>query len=424
MKKGLIVGLCIFVSLVTVCSLFVFLRNGTSVSAAEVPIIMYHSVENTEGTYYATPEKFESDIIALKNAGYTPVSFKQVIDFVYNGAELPEKSVVITLDDGYKNNYTTVLPIAEKHGVPVEVFAVAGFVNVHGSAMTWNEAKAFNNSSYGNIGCHTYNLHVNPDRYGVVRNESENYRSWEHIFRNDLDIARGLFTEQLGSNPVTFAYPYGSFSTESEDILREEGYLLTVTTEPGVNIVEKGNKESLYLMLRISMDGVKETPVKMIEKHKNIHNTTAIASCKAKVKPGFYVSRGQALDALYGKQLENMQSNFAYVNLYRDMKYASDRDREIFAKCVQKGIVSGFTDLTMRPSHYITRGEFAILLARCTGYDGREATHTFADGEPWNDWALSWCAEKGYMIGYGESFGVNDFLTKEQIDIVCKRVGF
>ncbi len=76
----------------------------------------------------------------------------------------------------------------------------------------------------------------------------------------------------------------------------------------------------------------------------------------------------------------------------------------------------------MRPDHYITRGEFAVLLARGTGYDGREANHYFSDSLDWNYRELSWCAEKGYMIGYGDLFGVNDFLTNEQLDIILERI--
>lgn len=403
--------------------MFMFLWCGINVSAVELPVLMYHSVDSTGGMYAVSAEKFEQDIISLINAGYTPVSLKQVEDYVYNGVELPLKPAVITLDDGYKNNYTTVLPIAEKYNAPVVVFSVAGFINTSDDAMVWSEAKAMNTSPYGQIGCHTYNLHVTPDRFGVVRNKGEDYRYWEHLFRNDLSIAKWLFTDYMGENPDVFAYPYGSFSAESEDILREEGYRVTVTTEPGVNIIEKGDYESLYLMLRISMDGKIESPVELINKYKNINTTKAIQRCKNNIHPNYYVSRGQALEKLYSKMFKNLKADFKYIEGYTDMKHASQGERELFAKCVGNNIIAGFPDWTMRPSHYITRGEFAVLLARRTGYDGRSATYIFSDASDWNSWALSWCAEMGYMIGYGESFGVNDFLTKEQIDIVCQRVG-
>ena len=403
---------------------FVFFLSGcVKASAVELPVLMYHSVDDTGGMYSVTAEKIERDIASLKEAGYTTVLFEDVIDYVYNGAELPEKSVVITFDDGYENNYTTLLPMAERLDFKYEVFAVAGFLHYSPYAMEWDEVKRVNESPLGAIGCHTHNMHIGyPERAGVVRKEGEDFREWEHLFRNDLYLAKMLFVENMGENPVTFAYPYGSFSFEAERVLREEGYKVTVTTEPGVNVIEKGDKEALYLMMRISMDGITASPVEVIEACRQKHTTEAIEKAKKEVYSQKFVSRADALKALYGEKLTEATGDLHYVAGYRDMKHIDAATKMLFAKCVQNNIISGFPDWTMRPSHYITRGEFALLLARRTGYDGRGVTHTFPDSSYWNDWALSWCCEKGYMIGYGESFGVNDFLTKKQLDIICERI--
>ncbi len=403
--------------------LLFFLFCGTiTASAVNLPVLMYHSVESNGGTYSATPEKFKADLESVINAGYTPVSFDEVIAYVYDGKELPQKPVVITLDDGYENNYTTVFPILKQLNAKAEIFAIAGFINVGESALSRTEAKELNDSEYAAVGCHTYNLHEDPQHVGVVRNKNENFRQWEHLFRNDLLTAKQLFSDFLGENPVKFAYPHGSFSAETENVLREAGYLVTLTTEPGVNIIEKGDKESLYLMLRISMDSKKDLAAQEIQRYSSFNTSAAIQNCKNNLTLGKYVSREKALQALFSKKFENTPANLEYIADYADLKYASVNTKELFAKCVENNIISGFPDRTMRPDHYITRGEFAVLLARCTGYDGRETSHHFADSLDWNDRELSWCAEKGYMIGYGDSFGINDLLTAEQFDIILERI--
>ncbi len=404
--------------------LLFFLFGGTITSyAVNLPVLMYHSVEPNGGIYSVTPEKFKADIESLTIAGYTPVSFEDVIAYVYDGKELPQKPVVITLDDGYENNYSNVFPIIKELNTKVEILAIAGFVDIGEFAMNWTEAKELNDSEYASVGCHTFNLHIGlPQRAGVVRNKNENFRQWEHLFRNDLSIARGLFSDYLGENPVTFAYPFGSFSAEAETVLREEGYLVTLTTEPGVNIIEQGDKESLHLMLRISMDGKMRSAAQEIQRYSHVNTSAAIRNCKNNLSLGKYVSREKALHSLYSKKFENTPANLEYIKYYSDLEHTSVTTKELFAKCVENNIISGFPDCTMRPDHYITRGEFAVLLARCTGYDGREASHYFADSLDWNDRELSWCAEKGYMVGYGESFGVNDFLTNEQLDIILERI--
>lgn len=405
--------------------LFVFLYGAISASAVELPILMYHSVDDENGPYSVSPAKLESDIQGLLDEGYTTVSIAEVIDFVYSDGVLPEKPVMLTFDDGYENNCTTLLPIAERLGVKFEVFAVAGFINYNSFAMNWDEVKMVNESPYGNIECHTYNLHSFEDmtRRGVVRKEGEPFREWEHIFRDDLSDAKNFFMDNMGDTTVAFAYPFGNFTSETDRILRESGYKMTVTTEAGVNEINKGDYESLYLMMRISMDGKAISALDEIKGFSDIHTNEKTQLAKMGIWKEMNVSRLYAITTLYGQRLANDDFNLEYIESYKDLKHEDPIIRALFAKCVHKCIISGFSDWTMRPNHYITRGEFAVLLARCTDYDGREAVHKFADSAEWNDWALSWCYEKGYMLGYGESFGVNDFLTKEQIDTVAQRAG-
>ena len=407
-------------------AMIIMLFGGVvKVSAMELPILMYHSVDYTGGMYSVTPEKLESDINTLYENGYTTVSFEEVINYVHGEGTLPEKSVVITFDDGYDNNCSVLLPMAQRLGFKYEVFTVAGFIHYGEYAMEWDQVKELIDSPYSDIGCHTYNLHsyIGDGRWGVVRKENENFREWENIVRSDLTIAKTFFIDNAGYKPRTFAYPFGNFSAEADRILREEGYLVTVTTEPGINVIEKGDIESLFLMMRISMDGQTASAIEMIEGQKGNTYSEKIADAKNDVWREVNVSRKDALMAMYGEKYADMPYSTYSIAMYSDLKYEDEKVKSLFAHCIENDIVSGFPGWTMRPSHYITRGEFAVLLARCTGYDGRGVTHTFTDSASWNDWALSWCYEKGYMIGYGEAFGVNDFLTKEQINLVIERVG-
>ena len=83
----------------------------------KVPIVMYHSVlkdKKMDGKYVVSPTEFENDLIYLEEHGYTTIFLQELVDYVYTGAALPEKPVVITFDDGYLNNLTYVLPILQK----------------------------------------------------------------------------------------------------------------------------------------------------------------------------------------------------------------------------------------------------------------------------------------------------------------------
>lgn len=403
--------------------IFLICFGAITVTATELPILMYHSMDYENGLYSVTPEKFESDMQSLRDAGYTTVSFQEVMAFVNEGQPLPEKPVIVTFDDGYPNNADTLLPLAERLGVKVEVFLVAGFVEYSPLGMSWEQARLIDASPNGAVGCHTYNLHSTDTRkrLGVVRTENESFREWEHMFRYDLALAKYFFKEN--SLEVTaFAYPYGSFSAEADRILRESGYKVTVTTEKGINKIEVGDIESLYLMMRISMDGVANSAAEEIAKYEGIYTTEKIMNAKMNVWNEINASRKEALLAIFDSEyFKNTQKTYKF-DYYYDMKYQDDETKALFAWCMEFGVISGYPNNTLGPDYYITRGEFALILARSRGYEGEAPTHFFTDSQDWNAGALSWCYEMGYMIGYGDEFGVNDFLTKEQIEIVCRRM--
>ena len=84
----------------------------------QLPVIMYHGIladTKLQGDYVISPTQFEEDLKELKNRGYTTVTIGEIVDYVYNGKELPQKPVVLTFDDGYYNNYLYAYPLLKKY---------------------------------------------------------------------------------------------------------------------------------------------------------------------------------------------------------------------------------------------------------------------------------------------------------------------
>ena len=80
-----------------------------------VPVLNYHQVEDKDGnplTLYC--DQFDQQMAYLAEEGYHTITLDEMMDAAENGTPLPEKPVVITLDDGYVDNYEYAYPILKK----------------------------------------------------------------------------------------------------------------------------------------------------------------------------------------------------------------------------------------------------------------------------------------------------------------------
>lgn len=99
-----------------------YLQNGS----ATVPILLYHHLDPDQPESETTlhPETFERQMRLLKEQGYTPISFDELIAFVEQGTPLPEKPVMITFDDGYTSNAVYAYPVLRELGFHASIFAI------------------------------------------------------------------------------------------------------------------------------------------------------------------------------------------------------------------------------------------------------------------------------------------------------------
>ena len=90
-----------------------------------LPVLMYHhfAQESPYGTIVSF-DKFREQMTALRDAGYQAVTIPQIIDYVENETPLPEKPVLITMDDGYTSNLVNAAPVLEELGLRATVFVI------------------------------------------------------------------------------------------------------------------------------------------------------------------------------------------------------------------------------------------------------------------------------------------------------------
>ena len=101
------------------------------INQKKVLILAYHGI--TDRQYKIAPwtqihlRLFKQQMRYIKRR-YTVISLKDAVDSIRYGKDLPQNSVVITFDDGYRNNLTTALPVLEKFRIPATIFVTAGYV--------------------------------------------------------------------------------------------------------------------------------------------------------------------------------------------------------------------------------------------------------------------------------------------------------
>lgn len=95
-------------------------------SAKSLPVAMYHYVNEWAGGITVSPECFEEHCRVLAEKGFRGVGLAEAEAFLRDGAPLPEKSLLITFDDGFFDNYLYAQPLLHKYGHKGVVFAVSG----------------------------------------------------------------------------------------------------------------------------------------------------------------------------------------------------------------------------------------------------------------------------------------------------------
>lgn len=238
------------------CSAFVESRKGV-----KLPIIMYHGIlkdESKQGEYVLSPLELESDMLYLKEHGYTPILCQDLISYVYSDKELPEKPVILSFDDGCYNNVQYVIPLLSKYNMKA-VFAVVGTFcdkaeeendpNPNYSYMSWKDCKEAYTSGRVEIACHSDNLHTIGERMGAKKKANESYDDYRAVFMTDTLNFLDKIKTKSEIIPNTYVYPYGAVSEESLQLVKACGFKVSFSVEEKQNYITK-DKECLYRLNR------------------------------------------------------------------------------------------------------------------------------------------------------------------------------
>jgi peptidoglycan/xylan/chitin deacetylase (PgdA/CDA1 family) len=174
---------------------------------------------------FVTPRLLSFQLHLLRFFGYR---FFTLRDAIAN-YDKAEKIAVLTFDDGYMDNFTAALPLLKRFGAPATVFVITGDVgkkdvvwdqageDLPADILDWAALAQLKENGW-EIASHAHE-HIHLARYDELTQEEMIRRSINEI------------TTNLGEQPVSFAYPYGSFDETTKRVLKRNGIQLAVTTK-------------------------------------------------------------------------------------------------------------------------------------------------------------------------------------------------
>jgi peptidoglycan/xylan/chitin deacetylase (PgdA/CDA1 family) len=194
-----------------------------------IPILCYHRFGAKASKLTVTPAAFAAQMQFLAKNGYHVVPLARVDEFLSGRTPLPRKSVVITIDDGYRSAFEIAWPILKEHGFPATVFLYSDFVGA-GDALNWAQMKEMTASGLVDVQPHS-KTHANL----TLRQADETDARYRERVRKEVDTPIGLIKERLSLPSTSFAYPYGDVNEIVVDLLARQGTQVGVTVTPGGN---------------------------------------------------------------------------------------------------------------------------------------------------------------------------------------------
>jgi peptidoglycan/xylan/chitin deacetylase (PgdA/CDA1 family) len=220
----------------------------------KVMILCYHGVspQPEDDGQTVHQDNFSAQLAYLARH-YRVISLEAYAQCRKEKIPVPERSVILTFDDGYRNFWSAALPILDRYHFPATLFVVTNHLEDGAEAdlamewkpkddhgyVTWRQIEAAEGRHQMQIGSHS------------VSHPMLSHCSPEQV-EQEIQESRKILGARLKRAPIAFAYPFGDYGGRARDYLRTAAYGCAVTTDDGFN----GSNTDSYLLRRMGIANV------------------------------------------------------------------------------------------------------------------------------------------------------------------------
>ncbi len=212
-----------------------------------VPVLMYHRIcemtpQESRNRFLhdlsVSPSDFEAQVKYLKDEGYNFLTVSEIEFALQNGYPLPSKSIALTLDDGYKDNFSEAMPILAKYGAKATIFMVTDNFG-RADRLTWSNAREMLRKEIS-FQSHTKS---HPDLTQLSDKQ----------LNHELSDSKLILEQGLNIVVSSVAYPAGEFDKRVISMCKRTGY--SAAWKKGGGPVEPQNASKPYELPRIRIHG-------------------------------------------------------------------------------------------------------------------------------------------------------------------------
>lgn len=298
----------------TLLAFFILLVSASQLGA-DATIFVYHRFNDTKHKSTSiSNEKLRADFTYLKQNGYQVIPLSRLVELLKKKQPIPAKTVVLTIDDGYKSFYDNGLPIFREFGYPFTLYVyVKATEKGYGDYMSWEELKE--TARYGELGLHSFSHPHLP------------YLSDAKI-QADTHKAAVLFRKRLGFAAESYAYPYGEFDTRVKNLIMAEGFDFVCNQNAGAvapfsdpyDIERIAVTEDTNIKIKLRTESLQLTDMDVKTENNRVTHVTATLADPSVRSVEIYIS---------GYGWDRVKVNNAKVSYNTDKLLKFDRSRVI-----------------------------------------------------------------------------------------------